>query len=130
MYSIASQSLSLSPSPYTSGYYSSCGYLTGQKIPELKWQVWSGSKGQITFSPNCGYIGTDPTDIGVQNNWDYYWRKSTDEECRNQCINTPACSYYKFSSVGSSNWCYTMPIVKPVVYYSATESCGYVSKRN
>jgi len=69
-----------------------------------------------------------PADIGVQDISDCYWRKSTDEECRNQCIITPKCSHYKFSSAG--NWCYIMPIVKPVVYYSTTGSCGYVVKRN
>ena len=128
MYSIANQSLALTPSPFTSGYYSSCGYVTSHAPFVPNWQS-DLSAGNLTWAPNCGYIGTDPADIGVQGINAYWWRISNEQDCRSRCISTPTCSYYKFSIVGSTKICYIMPIVKPVVYYSETGSCGFVVSR-
>jgi hypothetical protein len=122
MYSLANNSIDLVPSPYLSTYYKSCGYVTNRDesfVPD--WQ--SSADGKIMSAPNCGYIGTDSADIGIQNNAAYYKRMSNEAECGTQCASTPNCTHFKWSK----NYCYLMPLVKPVVYYSATGSCGYVN---
>ena len=120
MYSIADQSIALTPLPYPTTHYPSCGYVTSRNAIVPKWQ--STSNGQIMSAPNCGYIGTDPADFGIQ-------RKSvkslSEADCASTCAATSTCTHYRWGS----NWCRLMSIVQPVVYYSTTGSCGYVVKR-
>lgn len=121
MYAIANQSLALTPSPYASdNYYSICGYVTSRNTIVPKWQ--STSNGQIMSARNCGYIGTDPTDVGIQSK-NSQWLN--EENCGSLCAATSNCTYYSWSN----NWCHLMSIVKPVVYYSVAGSCGYVVNR-
>ena len=120
MYSIANKSRALTPSPYPSTYHKSCGYVTNRDSPVPNWQ--SSPDGKTMSAPNCGYIGTDPADIGVQNKPSNYVEMNNEADCPSRCASTPNCTHFKWSK----NYCYLMPLVKPVVYYSATGSCGYV----
>ena len=78
MYSVANQSIALTPSPYPSTYHKSCGYVTNRDSPVPNWQ--SSPDGKTMSAPNCGYIGTDPA-IGVQNNASYYVRMDSEADC-------------------------------------------------
>ena len=120
MYAIVNTSLASAPTMYPSSYYSSCGYVTKSSLPYApKWV--SGANGQVMSAPNCAYIGTDPADVGMQ--WNNYFR-SSESDCAAKCVSSQTCSYYRWDG----KWCYSMSIVKPVLYYSPQGSCGYVVK--
>ena len=119
MYSIADPSSSLTPSPISCTYHTSCGYVTkkGPFVPNWK----SSLNGKIISASNCGFIGTDPADVDVQ-------RKDVktlgEADCASTCAATSTCTHYRWSQ----DQCRLMSIVSPVVYYSTTGSCGSVLK--
>ena len=124
MYGVANQSLPNFPWPVTSTSSSSCGYVTKSSSPYApKWQSKSLNQNTVVMSsPNCGYIGTDPADVGMQKR-DYDQKNELD--CANYCAAITTCSYYRWDGTN----CYRMSIVQPVVYYSVAGSCGYVVTR-
>ena len=120
MYSIANTSIPFVPSSYVSTYYSSCGYVINRNFPLPKWQ--NASNYQVLAASNCSYIGTDPADIGIQYD-NLKWLSQTD--CASYCAATSTCNQFNWKD----NWCTLMSLVKPVVYFSSTASCGYVVNR-
>ena len=120
MYSVAHSSSSVVPSPQPSTYFSSCGYVTKNSPYVPTWQI--SSNGQIMSAPNCGYIGTDPADIGIQNK---NVPRISEADCASTCAATSTCTHYRWAG----SLCRLMSIAQPVVYYSTTGSCGYVVKR-
>ena len=120
----ADKSLPYGPTAVPSSYYPTCGYVTANSTsPPFKPNWKSASNGQVMSAPNCGYIGTDPTDLEIQH------RNATqlnEVDCASLCVATKTCSYFRWAN----NWCYPMSIVKPAVYYSLSGSCGYVVKRD
>ena len=122
LYAIANTSLPV-PKPYTTTYYSSCGYVFRCKIPAIKWK--STSNGQIMSAKNCTYIGLDPADAQIQSQ---NVQSLSEEDCGSMCAATSTCSYYRWDR--SSEDCHLMSIVKPVAKPTTSPgSCGYVVNR-
>lgn len=122
LYAIANTSSAVKPTPYTTTYYSSCGYVVSRKVSAIKWQT--ASNGQVMSAPNCSYIGLDPADAQIQSQ-NVKWLSELD--CGSLCAATSTCSYYRWDS--SSQNCHLMSIIKPVAFASTSGSCGHVVTR-
>ena len=123
-YRKADKSLASGPSPISSSNYSSCGYVTANNSSspfKPNWQ--SVANGQVMFASNCGFIGTAPTDYGVQliNS-----TRLNEADCASFCAANKDCTHFRWAN----NLCHPISLLEPAVYYSLTGSCGYVSNRN